>query len=281
MRAVKRHRTSEEIFDPNPLAKTRGFETHKYNIGFHDHDFYEINVVFEGTGYHYIENQKFPAAPGDVFVIPPGTLHAYAYTDENFNVFHLIAKSSFFAEFEKELQQLSHFKMLLEIEPYLRKQNRQFFLSLGHRELLDFKQQAALYSQLEGEDTPQSHTLRTVQTLKLICDLCRYMSDSMDRRQTERHGGILLVLDHIHKHYGERLTTESLAKLACVSKPTLNRQFQNYCQVSPTAYILAYRCEMARKLLQIGKTKAETAQECGFYDQSHMEKMLRRYGSEL
>lgn len=280
MKPCKKHRTSDEIFSPNPLAQTRGFETQKYNIDFHDHDFLEINVVFAGTGYHYIENQRFAAVPGDVFVIPPGVLHAYENEDDTFNVFHLIAKNSFFADYGKLLEQLSHFKMLTEIEPYLRRQNRRFFLSLDHRQLLEFKEQAMLFAQLEKDDSPQAHTLRTVQTLKLICDLCRYMAGNVDKirsSQKENHGEILLALDYIHNHYSEKLTLADLAQVACVSKPTLNRQFQAFCRTSPTAYLLTYRCEVARKLLQVGKTKAQAAQESGFYDQSHMEKMMKRY----
>ena len=280
MKPCKRHRTSDEIFDPNPLAQTRGFQTRKYNIDFHDHDFYEINVVFEGTGYHYIENRKFNASPGDVFVIPPGVLHAYENADDSFNVFHLIAKNTFFAEFASVLQQLSQFKMLLEIEPYLRRQNRQFFLSLDPKELLEFKAQAAVFESLREDESPQAHTLRTVQTLKLICDLCRYMQNNADRlwgEKKESHRGILLALDYIHNHYGQKLTVDTLAQQAYMSKPTFNRQFKAYCQVPPNTYILMYRCEMAKKLLQIGKTKAQAAQESGFYDQSHMEKMMKQY----
>ena len=162
MRVCKTHRTSDEIFGPDPLAITRGFETEKYSIDFHDHDFYEINVVFAGTGYHYIENRKFDAAPGDVFVIPPGTLHAYENKDSQFNVFHLIAKNEFFAEFAHALQQISCFKLLMEIEPYLRRQNRRFFLSLNHKELLDFKGQAQIIAQLEGDTAPEAHGIRNV-----------------------------------------------------------------------------------------------------------------------
>lgn len=282
MRKCKLHRTSDEIFSPEPLALTRGFETDRYNIDFHDHDFYEINVVFEGSGYHYIEGRKFEALPGCVFVIPPGVLHAYENRDEHFNVFHLIAKNEFFTMYQEQLWHLSHFKMLLEIEPYLRRQNRQVFMTLEPKTLLEFKQQAAIFAQLEGDSSPQAHTLRTVQTLKMICDLCRYMSgdgNTVRNRKNEGYAGILRVLDHIHNHYGEKLTLDTLASIACVSKPTLNRQFKDFCQTSPNVYILRYRCEMAEKWLKLGKRKAETAQECGFYDQSHMEKMMNRYSS--
>lgn len=284
MRVCKTHRTSDEIFGPDPLAITRGFETEKYSIDFHDHDFYEINVVFAGTGYHYIENRKFDAAPGDVFVIPPGTLHAYENKDSQFNVFHLIAKNEFFAEFAHALQQISCFKLLMEIEPYLRRQNRRFFLSLNHKELLDFKGQAQIIAQLEGDTAPEAHGIRNVQTLKLICDLCRYMSGNLDRLRSGRkqeRGEILLVLDYIHKHYGEKINVGQLADLAGVSKPTLNRLFHTCCQTTPNSYILAYRCEMAMAMLQTGKGKAQTAQECGFYDQSHMERILKKQNDPL
>jgi len=43
----------------------------------HEHDFVEINIVLEGSGFHYIEDQLLRVGKGDLFVLPPGVSHVY------------------------------------------------------------------------------------------------------------------------------------------------------------------------------------------------------------
>lgn len=56
---------------------------------------------------------------------------------------------------------------------------------------------------------------------------------------------------------------------------TLLKQFKAYFGITPHAYRTNLRVETARKLLQQGKGIAETALECGFFDQSHFHKCFK------
>ncbi|WP_342576637.1 AraC family ligand binding domain-containing protein [Paenibacillus sp. FSL M8-0142] len=63
---------NESIF-VNRIAES--FETPQ-----HCHDFFEINYVAEGRGFHYIGEDRIAAEKGDAFVLPVGTTHVFRPT---------------------------------------------------------------------------------------------------------------------------------------------------------------------------------------------------------
>lgn len=47
----------------------------------HDHAYHEICVVTAGNAVHHTRNGRAPLSPGDVFVVPPGEVHAIERVD--------------------------------------------------------------------------------------------------------------------------------------------------------------------------------------------------------
>ena len=85
-----------------------GFNIEHFNVGMHDHDFFEINIILKGSGVHYIENQKLMTEMGDVFIIPPFVKHGYFSLDDS-DVYHLILHNDFFARFSSDLNKIPFF----------------------------------------------------------------------------------------------------------------------------------------------------------------------------
>lgn len=48
-----------------------------FELAEHNHEFFEINYVSEGSGFQYIEGQILPVAKGDVFFLPIGVSHVF------------------------------------------------------------------------------------------------------------------------------------------------------------------------------------------------------------
>ncbi|MZQ86286.1 helix-turn-helix domain-containing protein [Paenibacillus sp. 5J-6] len=48
-----------------------------FELAEHDHEFFEINYVSEGSGFHYIEGLTLPVAKGDLFFLPIGVSHVF------------------------------------------------------------------------------------------------------------------------------------------------------------------------------------------------------------
>lgn len=73
----------------------------------------------------------------------------------------------------------------------------------------------------------------------------------------------------------EELTLEGLAQSMGANPYTLLRRFKAATGITPHAYRLNCRIEQAKRLLQQGMDIAETALECGFFDQSHLHRHFK------
>jgi len=93
---------------------------------------------------------------------------------------------------------------------------------------------------------------------------------------------IIRVLEYIHKNYSEKITIESLCRMAFLSRSTFLRSFKAVCGMSPIEYLNNYRCKKAFELFNSNDySKTEIAHSCGFYDLSHMERMLKNTGKTI
>ncbi|MFI7006314.1 helix-turn-helix domain-containing protein [Streptomyces sp. NPDC050145] len=86
------------------------------------------------------------------------------------------------------------------------------------------------------------------------------------------------VLDYVHTHLGEPITLDTLARLAGVSPSHFSRVFRASTGHSPHQYLLRKRLDRARAaLLDTDTPIAVIAEACGFADQSHLTRTMRRH----
>lgn len=106
--------------------------------------------------------------------------------------------------------------------------------------------------------------------------------------QTERtrsrdndNARIRVMIDFIHRHYGEHLSLREIAEAADIGERECLRCFQKTIQLSPIQYVLKYRVTCGAELLlkNPGETISNIALQCGFDSASNFTKMFRRvYG---
>ncbi|MEU8779821.1 AraC family transcriptional regulator [Streptomyces sp. NPDC048606] len=85
------------------------------------------------------------------------------------------------------------------------------------------------------------------------------------------------VRDYIHANLARRLTLDEIAAVAGVSTSHLNRLFRASTGESPYQYVLRQRVEHARRaLLDTDDSITDIALYCGFADQSHLTRAVRR-----
>jgi len=76
----------EHVFSPHNDSYVKSyFHLIDDFLPYHTHDFYEINIVYDGTGKHIFGEKEILTGRGDVFIIPPHEKHGYS-SNGNLNV---------------------------------------------------------------------------------------------------------------------------------------------------------------------------------------------------
>ena len=277
---IKFHSDNEGNFHKG--FSVRAFTYTNYSIAMHTHDFYEVNIVLSGVGDHHIENGRFRVKCGDVFVIPPMVAHAYDNT-EQLEVYHVLLHKSFVDQNKAESNRVNGFLQFTEIEPFLRSNfSHAYFLHLNQLQLIQLKNELAYIDDSSVFTWEDCASMKYHTTWKLMYWFSALLHEQLtnQKRSTERDYAIQIIkaLEYIHKNYSEKVTIDTLCKIAFLSRSTFLRGFREVCGMSPIEYLNQYRCKKAAEQLIVSHyTKTEIAHSCGFYDLSHMERMLKKY----
>lgn len=259
------------------------FDTN-FPIAMHYHDFYEINIITSGKGFHHIENRIFEANAGSVFVIPPNIKHGYN-ADSTLTVYHLLLSYPFLQHYKNEIESFKGYSFLFSIEPKLRlSYKEQLFFVLSKANLTKITKSMKEITKYEHSNTPQDHVLQNVKALLLISDLCNFFASSSfySEKATFKNSPYLILraMEYIHSNFYEQIKIESLLKIANMSRSNFFHQFKSMCGITPNDYIINCRIEHAKELLtNTTMSITDIAQECGFFDSSHFERVFKKLSS--
>ena len=102
-----------------------------------------------------------------------------------------------------------------------------------------------------------------------------------DIPDTEKQNQAKSMLSYIHRNYSEKITLAEISREASVSTREANRIFQKTIRQTPFEYLMHYRLEQVRELLE--KTDlsiTEISYRCGFTDSAYMGKQFRKIFGE-
>lgn len=269
--------TNKETFI-NDLDNVNTFVMKNYEIGMHMQEFFELNIITNGKGKHYIEENIVDAEIGDVFIIPPNVSHGYT-GGEGFDVFHVLLNDKFIEKNMNELQMLPSFFILFTAEPLIRA-----------------KTERALHLKLNGEQFKIVHNMlnqaltfidRTVSfnsvvrcgfALALIAFLCKaYTENNNLKIESSTDTGLLKAISYIHENYHKKLTIDELSEIAHISRSSFVHKFKEICKMTPLDYITQRRIDAAEYMLFNTKfSLMDIAFKCGFYDAAHFSRTFVR-----
>ncbi|TCM68651.1 AraC-like DNA-binding protein [Acinetobacter calcoaceticus] len=126
----------------------------------------------------------------------------------------------------------------------------------------------------------QEHDQLLKETLYLSTIAClilrhgRQQTTPQPLANAEKH--ILNIKAFIAANYSEDISLTELAQMAGLSPWHFLRQFKKYVGLTPHNWLVQIRLQQARMQLKYGDPIIEVAQNCGFSDQSHLNRHFKR-----
>ena len=258
---------------------THGYTNTNYAEERHSQAFYEINIITRGTGIHYFGERTYPARRGDVFIIPPNILHGYDGGD-GFDVYHLLLSPAFMQKNSTNLMRLSAYSTLFHIDPMMRERvSDKLHLHLFGE---DFEEVYAHLSQMEAIDNGtsiadgiMSEALATIVITKL-CEVCGRTKGA--ESDSEGDGDFLASISYLYEHYNESISTDTLVKMARMSRTAYLAKFKRVTGTTPGKFVAERRVEVAKDLLSDpSRSLAKIAAEIGCFDTSHFIRLFLQH----
>lgn len=256
-----------------------------FPIAMHSHSFCEINIITEGSGWHYMENNCVEATKGSVYVIPENFQHGYFSEDpDNFKILHILLSPFFLERYKDELHSIPGFTILWDIEPLIRDSSSHgMFLRLNETQL---KTLTPEFNDLleHSDDKPENNIQELSKALDIISKLSSLMFES-HKTTDKKHSydenanlySIVKTMEYMKENYGEKISIDMLLKIANMSKSNYIASFKTLSRYTPIEYLTEIRVEKAKEMLfNTQKTVSTIAQDCGFFDSSHFTSTFKK-----
>lgn len=232
----------------------------------HAHEEYSLGVTLQGRQDFFCQNSFHQSASGNVLIFNPEDVHdGHSGGEQALKYKMLYIHPDEFRPLFRSLgyQQSSILRLSQPMadNPILRHQILRFSSTI----------QQANYSKIEFE----SGLFQIAQSLVAMSgnfDLGTQNSKRIDQLLLRARDYILASLEH-------NISIDDIANVANMSKFHFIRQFRQQFGITPHQYVLSCRVNLARRIIESGKSLNQAAFEAGFADDSHLSRHFKRiYG---
>ncbi|GCE26838.1 AraC family transcriptional regulator [Dictyobacter alpinus] len=274
-----------------PLCARQEFYGQGTDTGLHKHeDFYAFYVVQGGRGVHLINNQPYAITRGNVYVLPPGTTHAYRqYSQLIIHAFYFQPHLFSMTE-QAALRALSGFWQLFVLpdEQAATCETRiDHHLHLSPEQHREIEQEINEICREFSTDTLDGTLLTQNQFLRMLIHVARWQGEQgSDNWQSEpaeasdidlqQKMGLAGVVHFCEEHFHESLTVPQLAAQMFLSPSRFSEIFSQEVGMSPAAYIKQLRLERVQTLLRTSTlTTTKIAHQVGYRDSAQLARVFR------
>lgn len=237
------------------------FEGHAYDP--HWHDSYLIGFTEQGVQQFHCRRALFSSVPGQTFFIEPGDIHdGHAPTPGGFTYSTLYLEPAWLEKALPALFEQAPADCLPGV-PRTQPDDPGLLPCIAN----------ALQALRDGEP-------RMVRDAALDALLERISRSLHWRQRLSGNPQIASVAlrarDYLHAHFHENIGLDELAQVCGIDRFRLSRAFKAAFGIAPHGYLIQLRLVRARRLLAIGTSPADVANDLGFADQSHLGRWFRR-----
>jgi AraC-like DNA-binding protein len=247
--------------------------SHNSDFPEHTHDYYELVVVFSGSARHLFDKKECIIGPGDTFLIPPKTLHAYR-APKHLSFVNIIFDKGILPL--SDLQLIPGFHALFTVEPNLRQGNAfNTRLKLESNCLSEVSRLSIKISDEFDNKPPGYSSLAYAIFVELLFFIVRRVRSS----DSKAHRSVLIfskITGFIENNYHKKITLQEMASLANMSPRNFQRTFKEVFRMSPIQYLIRLRLERAARFLTDKDTSiGEAAAKAGICDSNYFARIFK------
>ncbi|HEX7673937.1 MAG TPA: AraC family transcriptional regulator [Bdellovibrio sp.] len=230
----------------------------------HKHDFYQIVIIFSGTGWHEIDFTSYKVSKQQLFVIKPGQVHSWKLATKT-KGFVIEYTDASFSKAYTEQDQLSRRSRALPDQVKFRPEDS---LSLEFLKLMEaeFRHQKAF----------ASNVLQNYLSI-FLWHLLR-VTGTQTVAEASKQDIVSNFLDLVELHFRKQHSLEFYAGTLNVSPKTLSAKILKALG-KPAKEVISERCllEAKRLLAYSSLTISEIGYELGFDDPNYFSRFLKQH----
>lgn len=241
----------------------------------HKHSFFELVYIMSGKGLQCINNNVFEYHDGHLFLITPQDCHSFDVHSSTkfffirFNDIYL--KSNMINP--DTVQRLEFILDNANHKPGCIIQNQ------ADKHLIKALVEAILREHINKDLYNAELVAQVVNTLIIVVarNIAKYLPEGMDSSSESR---VLDILHYIQSqiYYPEKLKAKAVAAHFGISEFYLGRYFKKHTNETMQQYIINYRLKLIEtRLIYSDHRINEIAAELGFTDESHLNKLFKKY----
>lgn len=230
----------------------------------HTHDYFQIYYIARGRLTHYVENASSVLSRGDMFIIPPGSLHYIAPgPDADFYTFSF--QPDIFGETNHCNRLVNHFLSTLtanrEIQPKITLPSEELLPTEGIME--------QMLKNFTAKPLGYGEALRAYGVL-LLTQFARLYYESMPLTLSpgpeNNRQAILHCVQYIKDNFAENITLSDITRMCSMSKSCFCDLFRQVTGTSFRKYLSQCRIEKAIHYIRQGYKITAIYGLCGYND---------------
>jgi AraC-like DNA-binding protein len=237
------------------------FRRHAYAR--HTHETYAVAAIVDGCETFFHRGEQHYAGVGSIGIICPDELHDGSPYGGGFQYRTIYPSAELMKEIAEDVAGRS-----LEAPPWF------------SRSVVEDPELAAdftrLHSCLSGDSAPVSAMEQDTRMVDFLARLIARWADFDGLPPVGRESGaIAKAQDYLDANLSDTVELAELARIAGLSRSHLIRAFRRETGFNPHAYLMDRRFRAATRLLAQGEAPGDVAAACGFFDQSHLNRVFK------
>lgn len=241
----------------------------------HSHSFFEFIYIVSGNGKQCINKSKFAYKPGHLFLLTPNDSHYFEILAETQFLF-IRFNPLYIKDHGLTGDTAQHLDFLLKNAGQapgciLKTDEDKAVVKPIMQAIITEKKKNGLYS--------KALLQQYINTVIVIAarNVAMSMPDEVDESTEEKALDILQYIQ-ANIYFPEKLKAEVIADKAGISENYLGQYFKKHTGETMQQYIINYKLKLIEnRLLHSNMRMAEIANELGFNDESHLNRIFKKY----